>query len=301
MRHGALGVLDMPTEPDRIQELVRQMYDTAETLEWDMEPGDIRARRRRREFPALDPKAIALVAAAVAFIVVGFLVFRPVPHTVSAASTTTTTSGTGKVTVPNVVGLAQAEASEVLAGAGLDVGTVSTVTSTQFSTGVVVSSDPSAGSTLAAGTKVALRVSQGPTTAPSTATPSTTTSTTITGSALPTAPPCDTQPVGGSGIRPTTIFFGCATSNDYMGPISWYSWTPTTAIGSGTHNINDCQPDCAGGTYSKFPVEVQLSNPGYLDGEFVFRTITTTPTSGVGTPESATATGLYGIWGWPSS
>ncbi|MGD0882970.1 MAG: PASTA domain-containing protein [Acidimicrobiales bacterium] len=291
----------MPTEPDRIQELVRQMNDTAENVEWDMEPEDIRARHRRRVFPAPDPKAIALVAAAVALIVVGFLVFRPAPHAVSTATTTTTTSGASKVTVPNVVGLAEAEAGEVLAKAELDVGAVSAVTSTRFSTGVVVSSDPGAGSELAAGASVALQVSSGPTTAPSTATPSTTTSTTTTGSALPTAPPCDTQPSGGSGIRPTTIFFGCATSNDYIGPISWSSWTSTTAIGSGTHNINDCQPDCAGGTYSKFPVDVQLSNPGYLDGVFVFRTIATTPTTGVGTPESATATGLYGIWGWPSS
>ena len=73
------------------------------------------------------------------------------------------------------------------------------------------------------------------------------------------------------------------------------------AIGTATHNINDCQPSCAGGTYTTFPVEVELSDPGYLDGMFVFRTITTSPTTAAGTTESSTATGLYGSWGWPSS
>jgi hypothetical protein len=140
--------------------------------------------------------------------------------------------------------------------------------------------------------------------APSETTSSTSTTATTTrtpASALPSAPPCDTQPPGGSGIRPTMIFFGCATSNDYLGPIGWNSWTSTTATGTATHNINSCQPNCAAGTYTKFPVEVELTNPGYLDGVFVFRTITASPTTGVGTTESSTATGLYGVWGWPSS
>jgi PASTA domain len=290
----------MPTELERFQELVRQMHDTAENATWDLEPEEIRARHRRRLFPALDPKAVALVAAAVALVVVGFLVLRPAPHTVSTASTTTTAPPIRHLTVPNVIGLSETEAAEALGRSGLFVGAVVTVPSTLFPAGDVVSSNPAAGSALPPGTAVSLQVSRGPATAPSVTTSSTTTSTTAV-STLPAAPPCDTQPPGGSGIRPTTIFFGCATSNDYLGSISWSSWTPTTGTGAAEHKINNCQPDCAAGTYSTFPVEVQLSNPGYLGGEFVFRTITTTPTTGVGKSETATATGLYGEWGWPSS
>jgi PASTA domain len=291
----------MPIEPERFQELIRQMNDTAENVSWDLEPEDIRAMHRRRLFAAPDPKAIALVAAAVALVVVGYFVLKPAPHTVSAASTTTTTSIARQVTVPNLVGLTQADAAAALGQAGLNVGNVSTVPSTRFAAGMVVSTDPIPGSELAAGASVSLQVSQGPTTAPSEIASSTTTSTTAPASGLPAAPPCDTQPPGGSGIRPTQIFFGCATSADFLSPISWSSWTSTTATGSATHNIDNCQPDCAAGTYSTFPVAVQLSNPGYLDGQFVFRTIRTSPTSGEGSPESATATGLYGAWGWPSS
>lgn len=119
-------------------------------------------------------------------------------------------------------------------------------------------------------------------------------------SGLPAAPPCDTRPAGGSGIRPPTIFFGCATSNDVLGPITWNRWTSDDATGTAVHSVNDCHPSCAQGTYTRFPVDVRLSDPGRLDGLLVFRTVTATPTTGVGTTESSTATGLYGSWGWPS-
>ena len=135
----------------------------------------------------------------------------------------------------------------------------------------------------------------------STTTPSITTSTTSPTSALPGAPPCDTGPTTGPAIKPSEIFFGCATSADYLGPITWSKWTSTSASGTATHNVDSCQPNCAAGTYTRFPVAVQLSNPGYLGGIFVFQTITTTPTSSAGKPESSTAAHLYGSWGWPSS
>ena len=73
------------------------------------------------------------------------------------------------------------------------------------------------------------------------------------------------------------------------------------ATGTATHAINGCSPDCAQGTYTKFPVEVRLSDPGYLNGMFVFQTITAIPTGAAGQTETTTATGLYGTWGWPSS
>ena len=64
---------------------------------------------------------------------------------------------------------------------------------------------------------------------PSEGTATTATTTSAPPSVLPAAPPCDTQPAGGSGIRPTMIFFGCATSNDFLGSISWSSWTAAAA------------------------------------------------------------------------
>jgi hypothetical protein len=68
-------------------------------------------------------------------------------------------------------------------------------------------------------------------------------------------------------------------------------------MGTAIHNINDCQPDCAGGTYSSFPVQVALSDPATVDGRLEFGVITITPTSSHGTRESATDTCLAGAAG----
>ena len=116
------------------------------------------------------------------------------------------------------------------------------------------------------------------------------TSTTVPVSALPTAPNCDPQ-LGGTGFEPTSIFVGCATSADKLADIRWTTWNASEAEGTGTHSVNNCQPDCAGGTYSSFPVKVALSKPADLGIRgHVFTTITMTPSTGVGTEESAVDT-----------
>jgi hypothetical protein len=108
-------------------------------------------------------------------------------------------------------------------------------------------------------------------------------------SPAPSAPTCDPGRPG-SGIKPSTIFFGCATSADNLNNIVWNTWTATTAIGTAIHSINSCQPNCAQGTYTNFPVKVTLSNPGYFNNVYVFRTISTVPTTSSGSAESATVT-----------
>lgn len=114
---------------------------------------------------------------------------------------------------------------------------------------------------------------------------------------LPATPSCDSQ-LGGSGVRPSGIFFGCATSADALTNITWTTWTSTAANGTATHAVNNCKPDCATGTYTRFPVTVQLSEPGYLDGILVFQHIVATPTTSVGQTETATATSPNGSWGF---
>jgi hypothetical protein len=124
-----------------------------------------------------------------------------------------------------------------------------------------------------------------PPTTPTTASPAPSTTTTPP-TALPAAPNCDPS-LGGSGFEPATIFIGCATSADNLGNIHWSSWTTTNAMATASHNINNCQPDCADGTFSSFPVQVTLSDPVTLEGVLVFTVITMTPTTGTGNKESA--------------
>lgn len=112
---------------------------------------------------------------------------------------------------------------------------------------------------------------------------------------VPGAPPCDPNMPGGNnpGIRPSLIFIGCATSADHLSNIVWTGWTATSAVGTGTHAINNCQPNCAQGSFTTDPVKIQLTNPGYVNAVLVFRTISLTPTSGRGTPETTSQS-----WGW---
>lgn len=110
------------------------------------------------------------------------------------------------------------------------------------------------------------------------------TASTTTVPVMPAAPPCgDTGPV----IQPTSIYFGCATGADELFPISWTVWTSTSAGGVATASINNCTPDCASGTSTSFPVNVQLSDPGYVNGAYVFQTITTIPLGSGGQSQSS--------------
>ena len=92
--------------------------------------------------------------------------------------------------------------------------------------------------------------------------------------------------------RPTTIFIGCATGNTTVTAITWSSWGVSSAQGTGTFNENNCQPNCAAGTFTTVPASVVVSNP--VNG--FFQTVTITPTSGDLSPVSSDQPGS----GWGS-
>jgi len=106
----------MTTEQERVQVLVREMYETAENADWDLSPANVRAQRRRHKVLPPDPKALALVAGAAALIITGFFVFvGPTSHKPAfvAAPTTTNTTSTIK---PGTLAATLACASEFAPG-----------------------------------------------------------------------------------------------------------------------------------------------------------------------------------------
>jgi hypothetical protein len=132
-------------------------------------------RRPRR------PVATSRLAAAVACTAVaGACLLGPL--TTPAGATTSpsaaaVTVDTTTTTVPSLVGLTQAAAGQALGSAGLNVGMVTSVASTQFAAGLVVSSTPGTGATVSPGSSVDIAVSTGP---PATSTSTTSTTTTTT-------------------------------------------------------------------------------------------------------------------------
>jgi len=98
--------------------------------------------------------------------------------------TLTVSSGPANVTVPSLIGLTQGAAGQALGSAGLNLGNVTSVSSTQFQAGLVVSSNPGTGAPVTPGSSVDIAVSTGP--PPTTTTTSTTTTTTTPSSSSTT-------------------------------------------------------------------------------------------------------------------
>jgi hypothetical protein len=63
-------------------------------------------------------------------------------------------------------------------------------------------------------------------------------------------------------FRPKTIVVTCADQNFTIRSIRWSDWTTTSATGTGTARVNDCQPNCAAGRFRSYRgVTVHLSRP----------------------------------------
>jgi hypothetical protein len=61
-------------------------------------------------------------------------------------------------------------------------------------------------------------------------------------------------------VKPSTIDLSADGNGDLNG-LTWSSWTAYSAEGSGSFNVNNCQPNCAEGTTVDVTVSVALSAP----------------------------------------
>ncbi len=68
-----------------------------------------------------------------------------------------------------------------------------------------------------------------------------------------------------TGMKPAEIDFS-GDSTNVVTKISWSSWTATEASGSGTSDIDSCNPNCAQAPPSLVPTTITLSAP--VDGKF---------------------------------
>ncbi len=84
------------------------------------------------------------------------------PRPVNYAITWTATFASQTLAVPNLIGASQAAASAEITGAGLVIGTITSVSSTTVPSGDVISENPAAGTMVSAGSAVGLVISSGP-------------------------------------------------------------------------------------------------------------------------------------------
>lgn len=114
---------------------------------------------------------------------------------------------------------------------------------------------------------------------------------TATSAPVPGTPPCGENQVG-FGVRPEVIEVGCAVNDEYLRDITWEKWTGTVLDGLAERDTRS-----ANGTLTSAQVKIGLSNPGYVRGRFVFRTLSFT--TAAGPPQTLTVPGES--WGWVTS
>lgn len=66
-------------------------------------------------------------------------------------------------------------------------------------------------------------------------------------------------------VRPSEVAFS-ADSGNIVTKITWSSWGPDGAVGTGTWGYNSCQPDCADGSVTDYSAELMLSD--VVNGRF---------------------------------
>ena len=91
------------------------------------------------------------------------------------------------------------------------------------------------------------------------------------------------------GTDPGEIHFS-TDQTDVVNGITWSSWTPSSAMGTGTWEYDDCMPDCGSAPMVPYPATITLSNP--QNGIF---TTLVEATSG---PEGSSITWTYPSY-WP--
>lgn len=73
-------------------------------------------------------------------------------------------------------------------------------------------------------------------------------------------------------VRPRAIQMS-GDASWIIGPIRWTSWGGAIAKGSGTSDVETCEPNCASGGVVKTISQVTLSTLGSFDGRRVYRCI----------------------------
>lgn len=89
--------------------------------------------------------------------------------------------------------------------------------------------------------------------------------------------------------KPRAITLTCADGGMYIDQIDWSRWDATGAQGTGMYHVNDCEPNCAEGTYLESKVIVNLSNLKEFRGKFFLRTLVFRTFDGKNLPNEITS------------
>jgi hypothetical protein len=66
--------------------------------------------------------------------------------------------------------------------------------------------------------------------------------------------------------KPKQITIACGDGTVRVSKLKWTSWSLTEAKATGVYQVNKCNPDCASGHTTSFPVTITLSKPKTCSG-----------------------------------
>lgn len=70
--------------------------------------------------------------------------------------------------------------------------------------------------------------------------------------------------------RPRELYLWCGRADSIARNVSWYSWSSKSAKAKATANIRNCDPNCAYGSWDKYPISITLTHPARMGGKRVF-------------------------------
>lgn len=95
--------------------------------------------------------------------------------------------------------------------------------------------------------------------------------------------------------RPTTMTSACADFGEQVHSIKWAVWANGKALGTGVYSKNDCDPDCADGTFHEMAVKVSLTDLTQEDGKYYLNIFSFTSQSGENLPQGSITNGSWDI------
>jgi hypothetical protein len=90
------------------------------------------------------------------------------------------------------------------------------------------------------------------------------TSATVTAKTAPRVYLAEGQDIRGRLLYRPACKQGCPLSGDstaILDKMTWHTWSASKAVGTGTYELDGCNPDCAAGPLYKVPAVVTLSHP----------------------------------------
>ncbi len=86
--------------------------------------------------------------------------------------------------------------------------------------------------------------------------------------------------------KPEALTIACADGGIYLDQIDWSRWDQELAEGTGTYNVNSCEPSCAEGSFSRTEVRIFLSELTPYKGGQYLRTLVFETLNGENLPNS---------------